>query len=53
LFDWLDEIGKERETIIVFTSDRGDHFGDRWMGEKDLFHEVSVCVALIIYDPRI
>jgi arylsulfatase A-like enzyme len=53
LFDWFEEICKERETMIVFTSDHGDHFGDHWMGETDLFHEVSVCVALIIYDPRL
>jgi arylsulfatase A-like enzyme len=25
--------------------------GDHWMGEKDLFHEPSVKVPLIIYDP--
>ena len=53
LFDWLEEIGKERTTMIVFTFDHGDHFGDHSMGEKDLFHEVSVCVPLIIYDPRL
>ena len=38
--------------MIVFTSDHGDYMGDHWMGEKELFHEVSVRVPLIIYDPR-
>jgi len=38
--------------MIVFTSDHGDHFGDHSMGEKVLFHEVSVGVPLIICDPR-
>ena len=52
LFDWLDETGKTKETMIVFTSDHGDYLGDHWMGEKELFHEVSVRVPLIIYDPR-
>jgi arylsulfatase A-like enzyme len=26
--------------------------GDHWLGEKDLFHDPSVKVPLIIYDPR-
>ena len=52
LFDWLEETGKAEETMIVFTSDHGDYLGDHWMGEKELFHEVSVRVPLIIYDPR-
>lgn len=52
LFDWLEETGKDKETMIVFTSDHGDYMGDHWMGEKELFHEVSVRVPLIIYDPR-
>ncbi len=52
LFDWLEETGKSEETMIVFTSDHGDYLGDHWMGEKELFHEVSVRVPLIIVDPR-
>ena len=52
LFDWLKQIGRDRETMIVFTSDHGDYLGDHWMGEKELFHEVSVRVPLIICDPR-
>jgi arylsulfatase A-like enzyme len=35
----------------VFTSDHGDYLGDHWLGEKDLFHEPSVKIPLIIYDP--
>ena len=34
------------------TSDHGDYLGDHWLGEKDLFHEPSVKIPLIIYDPR-
>lgn len=52
LFGWLESTGKDRETMIVFTSDHGDYLGDHWMGEKELFHEVSVRVPLIVYDPR-
>lgn len=29
----------------------GAHLGDHWLGEKDLFHEPSVRIPLIIYDP--
>jgi arylsulfatase A-like enzyme len=40
------------DTMIVLTSDHGDYLGDHWLGEKDLFHEQSVKVPLIIFDPR-
>ncbi|TWG81852.1 arylsulfatase A-like enzyme [Cupriavidus gilardii J11] len=39
------------DTMIVFTSDHGDYLGDHWMGEKDLFHEPSVRLPLIVVDP--
>ena len=38
-------------TMIVFTADHGDYLGDHWLGEKDLFHEPSVRIPLILYDP--
>ena len=52
LLAWLEKQGKDKDTMIVFTSDHGDYLGDHWLGEKELFHEVSVRVPLIIYDPR-
>lgn len=52
LFARLEESGKRKETMIVFTSDHGDYLGDHWLGEKELFHEVSVRIPLIILDPR-
>ncbi|MEQ1648095.1 MAG: alkaline phosphatase family protein [Hyphomicrobiaceae bacterium] len=51
LFKFLDDEGLAATTLIAFTSDHGDYLGDHWMGEKDLFHEVSARVPLIIYDP--
>lgn len=51
LFRFLDEEGLTEKTMIVFTSDHGDYLGDHWLGEKDLFHEVSVRVPLIVVDP--
>ncbi|MEH6443924.1 MAG: sulfatase-like hydrolase/transferase [Oceanospirillaceae bacterium] len=51
LFDHLQKSGKADDTMIVFTADHGDYLGDHWMGEKELFHEESVKVPLIIYNP--
>jgi arylsulfatase A-like enzyme len=51
LFAWLKESGRWDETLIVLTSDHGDYLGDHWMGEKDLFHEPSVKVPLIVRHP--
>ena len=51
LFRFLQERGLLDTTMIVFTSDHGDYLGDHWMGEKDLFHEPSVKVPLIVFDP--
>ncbi|MEX2517943.1 MAG: sulfatase-like hydrolase/transferase [Paracoccaceae bacterium] len=51
LFAWMEETGAMEDTMIVLTSDHGDYLGDHWLGEKDLFHEASVKVPLIVYDP--
>lgn len=52
LLDHLEATGRMQDTMIVLTSDHGDYLGDHWLGEKDLFHEASVKVPLIVYDPR-
>lgn len=52
LLDYLETSGRMDDTMIVLTSDHGDYLGDHWLGEKDLFHEQSVKIPLIIYDPR-
>jgi arylsulfatase A-like enzyme len=51
LLAFMQERGLLENTLIVFTSDHGDYLGDHWMGEKDLFHEPSVKIPLIVYDP--
>lgn len=38
-------------TLIIFTSDHGDYLGDHYLGEKDLFHEPSARVPLLVVDP--
>ena len=52
LFDFMESRGAFENTMIAFTSDHGDYLGDHWMGEKDLFHDPSVRVPLILFDPR-
>lgn len=51
LLDYLEATDQLQNTVIVLTSDHGDYLGDHWMGEKDLFHDPSVKVPLIVYDP--
>jgi len=51
LFRFMQQHGFMANTLIVFTSDHGDYLGDHWLGEKDLFHEPSVKVPLIVCDP--
>jgi arylsulfatase A-like enzyme len=52
LMAFLDAKGLTDDTMIVFTSDHGDYLGDHWMGEKELFHDPSARIPLIVVDPR-
>ncbi|MEM7268920.1 MAG: sulfatase-like hydrolase/transferase [Pseudomonadota bacterium] len=52
ILDRLEQTGAIKDTMIVLTSDHGDYLGDHWLGEKDLFHEPSVKVPMLVYDPR-
>ena len=52
ILDHLEKTGRDGDTMIVLTSDHGDYLGDHWLGEKDLFHEQSVKIPMIIADPR-
>jgi arylsulfatase A-like enzyme len=47
----LAETGRLDDTLVVFTSDHGDYLGDHWLGDKELFHEPSVRIPFIVYDP--
>lgn len=51
LVAYLESSGRMQDTTIIFTSDHGDYLGDHWLGEKELFHEPSSRVPLIVYDP--
>ena len=52
LLEYLEKTDRLKDTMIVLTSDHGDYLGDHWLGEKDLFHDPSVKIPMIIYDPR-
>jgi arylsulfatase A-like enzyme len=52
VLDELDRSGRARDTLIIFTSDHGDHLGDHGLGEKELFYEQAVRVPMIVVDPR-
>lgn len=52
LMESLRETNQLDNTLIVFTSDHGDYLGDHWMGEKDLFHEASARIPMIVVDPQ-
>ena len=51
LFRFLEESGRAKDTLIVFTSDHGDFLGDHWLGEKELFYEQAARVPMIVVDP--
>lgn len=53
IMDELKSQGKEKETIIIFTSDNGFSHGSHHLGGKVLSYEESTRVPLIIYDPRV
>jgi len=51
LLKFLEDNGRMNDTVIIFTSDHGDYLGDHWLGEKELFHEESVRIPFIVYEP--
>jgi arylsulfatase A-like enzyme len=51
LMAWLETRGALDETLIVFTSDHGDYLGDHGLGEKQLFHDESAAIPLIVVLP--
>lgn len=47
----LDELGRSRDTIVVFTSDHGEHLGDHGLVGKGQAYDSSSRVPLIIAYP--
>ena len=52
VMDYLAHSGRDKDTLIIFTADHGDHLGDHGLGEKELFYEQAVRVPMIMVDPR-
>ena len=48
----LKETGEDENTIIVFSTDHGIHFGEFGLGGKSLLYEPDIRIPLVIYDPR-
>ena len=48
----LKESGAWERTLIVFTSDHGEHLGDHWMMSKFSYYAQTYFVPLIIRDPQ-
>lgn len=48
----LEEKGIADNTVIIFLSDHGTHFGEKQMGAKWSPYEQSLRIPFIVYDPR-
>jgi len=51
LRSFLQEIGEDENTIIVFTSDNGLFLGEHGLGGKTILYDESVHVPMIVYSP--
>ncbi|WP_425407221.1 alkaline phosphatase family protein [Hwanghaeella sp.] len=51
LFTELEKLGRWDDTLVVFTADHGDYLGDHWLGEKELFHDSSSKIPMIVAGP--
>jgi len=49
----LDELGEADNTILVFSTDHGLHFGEFGLGGKSLLYEPDLRIPLIVCDPRL
>ena len=47
----LDELDIAEETVIVFTSDHGIHWGEHWLGTKFTAYEEAIRVPLLMRIP--
>ena len=51
LMDYLKEVGAYDDTLVIVTSDHGDHLGDHWMFAKYSYFDQAFHIPLIVRDP--
>ncbi len=51
VLDHLKQLGCYDNTLIIFTSDHGEHLGDHWMFSKYSYYDQTFHIPLIIRDP--
>ncbi len=51
LMDLLDELDISENTMIIFTSDNGYHFGEHGIGDKRSAYEISMRIPMIVRYP--
>jgi arylsulfatase A-like enzyme len=52
MMDQLEELGIADNTIIIFSTDHGIHWGEHGIGGKCFLYEEDIHIPMIIYDPR-
>jgi arylsulfatase A-like enzyme len=53
LLEQLEQLSLADNTIIVYSTDHGIHFGEHGIGGKCFLYEEDLRIPLIIYDPRL
>jgi arylsulfatase A-like enzyme len=51
VWEAMEQLGRWKDTLVIFCSDHGDYLGDHWLGEKELFHDCIQRVPFLLYDP--
>lgn len=53
VLDTLAEQGLDRDTLVIFTSDHGEHLGDRGLWEKGCFYDSAARIPLVVAGPGV
>ena len=53
MMEKLDEMGLAENTVIIFSTDHGLHFGEFGLGGKNFLYDADLRIPLIISDPRL
>ena len=52
LMDFLEKEGLDQNTMIIYTSDNGYHFGEHGIGDKRSAYEVSMRIPMLVSYPK-